>query len=302
MRIHVTRKLPEKALQQLFATGWDVFVGPEEMPNRSRLLWGVGGAIGLLTLLTEKIDAEVMDRCPQLRVISNCAAGVDNVDVAEAARRGIVVCNTPGVLTETCADFTWALILGLTRRLLEGDRMLRASAYPGWGPLMLLGMDLHGATLGILGMGKIGQAVARRASAFGMKVLSWTRGSSLEEVLSSSDVVSVHLPLTSDTHHLLNASRLALMKPNAYLINTSRGPLVDEAALAASLASGGLAGAALDVFENEPLVHPDLLSSDRVLLTPHIASATQATRERMACLAVQNLVDVLVRRTPAHAV
>lgn len=302
MRIHVTRKLPEKALQQLFATGWDVFVGPEEMPNRSRLLWGVGGAVGLITLLTEKIDAEVMDRCPSLRVISNCAAGVDNVDLAEAHRRGIVVCNTPGVLTETCADFTWALILGLTRRLLEGDRMLRAGEYPGWGPLMLLGLDLHGATLGVLGMGKIGQAVARRAAAFGMKVLPWTRGSSLEEVLRASDVVTVHLPLTPETHHLLDSSRLTLMKRSAYLINTSRGPVVDEAALAAHLAAGELAGAALDVFENEPLVHPDLLSSERVLLTPHIASATQATRERMACLAVHNLVDVLEGRAPAHTV
>lgn len=296
MRIHVTRRLPEKALQALYKTGWDIFVGPEEIPNRSRLLWGVGGAVGLVTLLTERIDAEVMDRCPELHCISNVAAGLDNVDLEEARRRGIVVCNTPGVLTETCADFTWALILGVTRRLLEGDRMMRAGAYPGWGPLMMLGLDLHGATLGVLGMGQIGRAVARRASAFGMRVLEWRRGSSLQEVLAASDVVTVHLPLTGDTRQLLNAESLGWMKPGAYLVNTSRGPVVDEGALAACLASGGLAGAALDVFEREPLVHPDLLGNERVLLTPHIASATQATRERMAMLAVQNLTTCLLRR------
>ncbi len=289
----MTRRLPDKALQALYATGWDIFVGPEEIPNRTRLLWGVGGAVGLVTLLTEKIDAEVMDRCPELRCISNVAAGLDNVDLDEAARRGVKVCNTPGVLTETCADFTWALILGVTRRLLEGDRMMRAGEYSGWGPMMMLGLDLHGATLGVLGMGQIGQAVARRASAFGMRVLPWIRGGSLEEVLASSDVVTVHLPLTAETRHLLNEETLARMKPGAYLVNTSRGPVVDEAALAACLASGALAGAALDVFEREPAVHPELLSSDRVLLTPHIASATEATRERMAMLAVQNLIDSL---------
>lgn len=293
MRIHVTRRLPEKALQALYATGWDIFVGPEEIPNRSRLLWGVGGAVGLVTLLTEKIDAEVMDRCPQLRCISNVAAGRDNIDLDEAARRGITVCNTSGVLTETCADFTWALILAVTRRLLEGDRMMRAGEYPGWGPMMMLGLDLQGATLGVLGMGQIGQAVARRATVFGMRVLPWIRGGSLEEVLAESDVVTVHLPLTAETRHLLDGERLALMKPGAYLVNTSRGPVVDEAALASCLASGCLAGAALDVFEREPEVHPDLLSCERVLLTPHIASATQSTRERMALLAVQNLISAL---------
>lgn len=289
----MTRRLPEKALQALYETGWDIFVGPEEIPNRTRLLWGVGGAVGLVTLLTEKIDAEVMDRCPELRCISNVAAGLDNIDLEEAARRGVKVCNTPGVLTETCADFTWALILGVTRRLLEGHRMMRAGAYPGWGPMMMLGLDLHGATLGVLGMGQIGQAVARRATVFGMRVLPWIRGGSLEEVLACSDVVTVHLPLTAETRHLLNGERLAQMKPGAYLINTSRGPVVDEEALSACLASGSLAGAALDVFEREPAVHPELLSSDRVLLTPHIASATQATRDRMALLAVQNLIDSL---------
>jgi glyoxylate reductase len=289
----VTRKIPEVALELLYGTGWDIFVGPEETPNRSRLLWGVGGAVGLVTLLTERIDAEVMDRCPDLRCISNVAAGLDNVDLEEAQRRGITVCNTPGVLTEACADFTWALILGITRRLAEGDRMMRAQAYPGWGPLMMLGLELHGATLGILGMGQIGQAVARRAAAFGMRVLPWIRGASLQEVLAASDVVSVHLPLTGETRHLLDGARLRQMKPGAYLVNTSRGPVVDEAALGEALADGHLAGAALDVFEREPEVHPSLLASERVLLTPHIASATRATREKMALLAVQNLIGCL---------
>lgn len=277
----------------LYQTGWDIFVGPEEIPNRSRLLWGVGGAAGLVTLLTERIDAEVMDRCPDLRCISNVAAGLDNVDLGEAKRRGITVCNTPGVLTEACADFTWALILGMTRRLAEGERMMRAQAFPGWGPMMMLGLDLQGATLGILGMGQIGQAVARRAAAFGMRVLPWIRGASLQEVLSASDVVSVHLPLSGETRHLLDGTSLRQMKSGAYLVNTSRGPVVDEAALGEALAEGHLAGAALDVFEREPEVHPSLLASERVLLTPHIASATRATRDKMALLAVQNLINCL---------
>ena len=310
MRIHVTRKIPARATQRLLDTGWDIFVGPEEMPNRQRLLWAVGGAVGLLSLLTESIDGEVMDRCPDLRVISQCAAGVDNVDLEEARKRGVVVCNTPGVLTETCADFTWALMLALSRRLVEGDRMLRAGQFEGWGPLMLLGSDLHGATLGVVGMGKIGQAVARRAQGFGMKVLYWSRSESpigtrcdcLEELLSQADVVSLHLPLSEGTRHLLDATRLALMKPEALLINTSRGPVIDEAALAHALHNGQLAGAALDVFENEPSVHPDLLDCANALLTPHIASASLATRERMAGMAVDNLIAVLEGREPAHRV
>lgn len=310
MRIHVTRKIPPGALARLLDTGWDIFVGPEEIPSRQRLLWGAGGAVGLLSLLTERIDAEVMDRCPDLKVISQCAAGLDNVDLEEAVRRGIAVCNTPGVLTETCAEFTWALILALSRRLAEGERMLRAGRFPGWGPLMLLGSDLHGGVLGVIGMGQIGTAVARRAEAFGMKVLYWSRSEAalgtrcheLEDLLRQSDVVSLHLPLTRDTHHLLDAERLALLSPRSFLINTSRGPLVDEAALAEALLAGRLAGAALDVFEHEPAVHPDLLRCENALLTPHIASASLATRERMAGLAVENLIAVLEGRKPPFQV
>jgi glyoxylate reductase len=310
MRIHVTRQLPPRALKKLYDTGWDIFVGPRERPSRQRLLWAAEGSVGLLSLLTERIDAEVMDRCPDLKVISQCATGVDNIDLEAARQRGIAVCNTPGVLTETCADFTWALMLALSRRLLEGDRMLRAGQFDAWGPLMLLGSDLHGATLGIVGMGGIGQAVARRAQGFGMQVLTWSRSesplgercASLEELLSRSDVVTLHVPLSSQTHHLINAERLALMKPEAYLINTSRGPVVDEAALAQALRERRLAGAALDVFEREPEVNPLLLECDNALLTPHIASASLATRERMASLAVDNLIAVLSQRPPAHRV
>lgn len=310
MRIHVTRQLPPRALRRLYDTGWDIFVGPEEMPSRPRLLWAAAGAVGLLTLLTERIDAEVMDRCPELRVISQCATGVDNIDLEEARRRGIAVCNTPGVLTETCADFTWALMLALSRRLLEGDRMLRGGGFEGWGPLMLLGSDLHGATLGIVGMGQIGQAVARRAQGFGMEVLYWSRSEApigtrcqkLEELLERSDVVTLHLPLQETTHHLIDDERLRLMKPEALLVNTSRGPVVDEAALARALKERRLAGAALDVFEQEPKVHPELLACENALLTPHIASASLATRERMAGMAVDNLIAVLENRQPAHRV
>lgn len=310
MRIHVTRKIPARALETLFGTGWDIFVGPEEIPSRSRLLWASGGAVGLLSLLTERIDAEVMDRCPDLRVISNCAAGVDNIDLPEARRRNIKVCNTPGVLTETCAEFTWAMILALSRRLVEGDRLLREGGFSGWGPLMLLGRDLCGSTLGLLGMGQIGQAVARRASAFGMKVVYWSRQKKdapgqfceLDQLLAQADVVSIHLPLRDDTRHLLDQRRLGQMKRGALLVNTSRGPIVDEEALAECLRSGHLGGAALDVFEAEPQVHPKLVNLPQTLLTPHIASASLATRERMAMLAVENLVAVLQDRIPAHSV
>jgi len=310
MRIHVTRKLPPLALQKLLDTGWDIFVGPEEIPSRSRLLWGCSQADALLTLLTERIDGEVMDRCPQLRVISQCAAGVDNIDLAEAGRRGIAVCNTPGVLTETCAEFTMALMLALSRRLLESDSMLRQGRFHGWGPLMLLGRDLAGATLGLVGMGQIGRAVARRARAFGMQVFYWSRSSvdefemceQLSDLLARSDVVSLHLPLSSDTHHLIDSQRLEQMKPGALLINTARGPLVDESALPACLRSGRLGGVALDVFEREPAVEQELLQLPNTLLTPHIASASLATRERMAGLAVDNLIAVMEGREPLHRV
>lgn len=311
MRVHVSRKLPEQALEKLYDTGWDVFVGPEEIPSRSRFLWAAAGSHGLLTLLTERVDAEVMDRCPDLRVISNCAVGVDNIDLAEAARRGIVVCNTPGVLTQACADFTWALILGLARRLVEGDSMVRAGQFQGWGPLMLLGADLCGARLGLIGMGSIAQAVARRALGFECQVHYWSRSPKegpwqrhpqLESLLETCDIVSVHLPLTSETHHLLDLRRLRKMRPEALLINTSRGPVVDEAALAQVLAEGHLGGAALDVYEREPEVHPQLLTQPRALLSPHLASATQGTRLRMAELAVSNLTLVLRGEPPLHQV
>lgn len=310
MRVHVTRRLPERALERLYETGWDIFVGPEELPSRSRLLWAVGGAVGLITLLTEKIDAVLMEKCPDLKVISQCAAGVDNIDVAEATRRGIVVCNTPGVLTETCADFTWALMLALSRRLAEGERLLRTGQFHGWGPLMLLGTDLHGATLGLLGMGQIARAVARRAAGFGMKVLYWSRSEQpegqrcldLDEMLGQCDVVSLHLPLSAQTRQLFDEPRLRRLKKGALLVNTARGPLIDEAALARVLSEGHLGGAALDVFENEPTVHPALLEAPNTLLTPHIASASQATRERMAGMAVDNLIAVLSGRPPLHRV
>ena len=310
MRIHVSRRIPDKALKSLRSTGWDIFVGPEEIPNKKRFVWAAGGCEGLLSLLTETVDAEVMDACPDLKVISQCATGVNNIDLVVAKKRGIVVCNTPGVLAETCADFTWALMLGLTRRLVEGDRMMREEKYPGWGPLMLMGIDLYGSTLGLVGMGEIAQAVARRAQGFGMKVIYWSRSESsggervntLEELLQRSDVVSLHVPLSEETHHLIDARRLSQMKKTAFLINTSRGPVVHEKALSEALDSETIAGAALDVFENEPEVYPGILSSSKVLLTPHIASSSLATRERMAQLAVDNLVAVLRGEEPAHRV
>lgn len=301
MRVYVTRPIPAAGLELLSELEVSVYEEAERLPPRSALLAGAGGADGILSLLTERIDAEVMDRAPNLRVISNMAVGYDNIDVAEARRRGVMVCNTPGVLTETTADFTWALMMAVARRVVEGDGYVRAGRFPGWGPLMLLGRDLHGATLGIVGNGRIGQAVARRAAGFGMEVLVH-RGVPLEALLERSDFVSLHVPLSGETTHMIGARELARMKPTAYLINTSRGPVVDETALVEALASGAIAGAALDVFEREPAVHEGLLGLENVVLAPHIASASVATRDRMAVMAATNLLQALRGDEPNHRV
>jgi glyoxylate reductase len=261
-------------------------------------------ARGALVQLTDRVDARFLDALPNLQVISQCAVGVDNIDCREAARRGIAVMNTPGVLTEATADFTWALILAVARRVVEGDRLCRAGGFRGWDLGLLLGMDLSGATLGIIGPGRIGTAVARRAAAFGMRVIAHgarrrdpeggARGPArvtLSRLLSESDVVSLHVPGTDATRHLIGAAALARMKPGAILINTSRGSAVDEKALVAALRSGRLRGAGLDVFEREPAIPAALRRLPQVVLAPHIASATHRTREAMALTAARNLVE-----------
>lgn len=312
MKVHVTRPIPDSALELLRGNGCSVTV-PEDpgLPVREELLRAVAGCDGILSLLTESVDSELLDHAPGLKVVANMAVGYDNIDVEAARLREIVVCNTPGVLTESTADFTWALLLAAARRIHEADQMVRKGEFRWWGPMLLLGRDLHGKTLGIVGLGRIGRAVARRAAGFGMRILYHSRSEKpevqarrvgLEELLGSSDFVSLHTPLTEETHHLLGAAELSLMKPEAILVNTSRGPVVDEGALVTALREGQLGGVGLDVFEREPEVHPGLLKEPRAVLAPHAASATVETRTLMAEMAAQGIVDVLQGRTPQHVV
>jgi glyoxylate reductase len=269
-------------------------IAPEELVAR------VAGKQALLCLLTDRVDRAVLDAGRELKVIANIAVGYNNIDVPAARERGIVVTNTPDVLTEASADFTWALILGITRRLSEGERLLRRGEWKGWALDFMLGMELRGKQLGIVGFGRIGRAVAARAEGFGVKVVHNSRsgGMPLDRLLSTSDIVSLHCPLTPDTRHLIDQAALARMKRSAYLINTSRGPVVDEAALAWALRERMISGAALDVYENEPNVHPELLKLENVLLAPHLASATVETRTAMADLAVRNALAVLNGEPP----
>jgi glyoxylate reductase len=262
-------------------------------------------AEALITLLTVPVGADLFARAPRLKIVANYAVGVDNVDRAAAAARGVVVTHTPGVLTDATADATMALLLALFRRLIEGDRLVRAGGYAGWRPDLLLGRDLKGKTLGIVGPGRIGKAVARRARAFGMVVVAFSRSPrdpddpddptrvSLDELWRRSDAVSLHVPLTAETRHLVDDAALSKMKPDAVLVNTARGPIVDEMALCRALAEGRLGGAGLDVFENEPLIAPALLDDDRVVLFPHAASATLETRSEMARMVCEDVRRVL---------
>jgi lactate dehydrogenase-like 2-hydroxyacid dehydrogenase len=292
-RVFVTRRLPGSALDRLSAEH-DVEVWPEQLPpGREELLARASELEGLLSLLTDPVDAELIDAAPALRAISNYAVGTDNVDLDAASERGIPVGNTPEVLTESTADLALALILGVSRRLVEGDAYVRRGDWHTWEPELLLGRDLHGATVGIVGRGRIGQAVGRRLEGFGCELLYTDVGVgvSLEELLERSDFVTLHCPLTPDTRGLIDDEALGRMKATAYLVNTSRGPVVDTEALSRALHDREIAGAALDVTDPEPLPgdHP-LLEAPRLLVLPHIASATHATREQMAEMAVDNLL------------
>ncbi|GAB3907471.1 D-glycerate dehydrogenase [Kibdelosporangium lantanae] len=249
-------------------------------------------------MLSERVDAELLDAAgPRLKVVANHAVGYDNIDVDECARRGIVVANTPDVLTEATADLAWALILAAVRRVGEGDRFLRARTPWIWGPRMMLGHDLYGRTLGIVGYGRIGQATARRAEGFGMRVIH-TRETPFDQLVAESDVISVHAPLTPETRHMFDADVFRRMKPTAVLVNTARGPLVDEAALAEALRRGEIFAAGLDVFEREPEVHEALLALDNVTVVPHLGSATVETRAAMGLFAVENLLTALHGERP----
>ena len=270
------------------------------MPH-DKLVSRVPGKHALVTMVTDTIDRAVIDAGTDLRIIANVAVGYNNIDVAAAASRGIIVTNTPDVLTDATADFTMALLLAVTRRLGEGERMVRRGGWKGWAFDQLLGMQLQGKQLGIVGFGRIGRAVASRAEAFGMTIVHTSRpgqGMPLDRLLATSDVVSLHVPLSPETRHLIGQAELARMKRSAYLINTTRGPVVDEAALAWALKSRLIAGAALDVYEREPEVHPDLLTLENVVLAPHLGSATTDTRTAMADLAARNVVAVLAGQLP----
>ncbi|MDJ0456914.1 D-glycerate dehydrogenase [Arthrobacter sp. NQ7] len=312
-RVVVTGRIPETALEKLRAEHEvDAWSGPESI-GRGELLRRVAGADAVVSLLTERIDAELLDAAgPQLKVVANVAVGYDNIDVRACTERGIVATNTPGVLTEATADIALGLILMTTRRLGEGERLIRSGQAWKWGMFFLLGSSLKAKTLGIVGMGGIGQATARRAKAFGMEIVYQSRSAidpaiaaelgarrvELDELLAISDVVSLHCPYGPETHHLIGAGQLASMKPSAYLVNTARGPIVDEAALASALRDGQIAGAGLDVFEDEPAVHPGLLELENAVLVPHLGSATVETRTAMAMLAADNTLAVLSDERP----
>ena len=305
-KVFVSRIIPEEGLGPIRAA-CDAAIWDEDMPPpREQLLRAIEGCDGVLTLLTDRVDDEFLDRAgPQLKVVSNFAVGFDNIDVAACTRRGVAVGNTPGVLTETTADLAWALLMAAARRLTEGDRYVRDGKWRTWGPMLLMGPDVHGATLGIVGFGRIGQAMARRAKGFGMRILyqDLHRASplveseynatymTLEGLLPQSDFVSLHVNLSPETNGLINRERLGWMKPSAVLVNTSRGPVVDSMALADALRNGGIAAAALDVTDPEPIPvdHP-LVGLDNCLIVPHIASASRATRGLMASMAAANLL------------
>ncbi len=312
-RIVVTRRIPEPALELLRGAG-DVWLSPHDRPMTTvELHAAVAGADAVVTLLHDRVDDAFLDAAgPSLRVVANVAVGYDNIDVPACGRRGVAATNTPGVLVDATADIAMALILMSTRRLGEAERMVREGGTWSWSMFFMLGAGLQGKTLGIVGLGQIGAATARRARAFGMRIayagrrradaaLESELGAAmldLDELLATADVVSLHTPLSDVTRHLIDAHRLALMKPTAHLVNTSRGPVVDEAALAAALRAGTIAGAGLDVFEREPEIDPGLRGLENVVLIPHLGSATIETRTAMGVLAAQNAVAVLAGKPP----
>jgi len=315
-RVFVCRLLPEEGLQRVreFA---ETEVWEEELPPPRRvIIEKVKGIDGLLPLLTDRIDAEVMDAAPRLKVISNYAVGYDNIDVAAATARGILVCNTPGVLTETTADLAWALLMAAARRIVPADGFARSGRWKTWGPMLFLGHDVHDATLGIVGMGRIGAEMAKRARGFCMRILYYDpqrrpeleaelglEFASLERLLEEADFVTLHCPLDEKTRHLIGKDELSRMKRTAILINTSRGPVVEQKALYQALAEGRIGGAALDVTDPEPPSPDDpILGLDNLTIVPHIGSASFATRRKMAVMAAENLISALRGQCPPHTV
>jgi len=316
-QIFVTRQIPQEGLEilkdycQVEVSEYDGVI------PRSLLLKRVKDTDGLLVLLTDKIDKEVISAAgKRLRVISNYAVGYNNIDIGEATKKGIMVTNTPGVLTETTADLAWALLMSIARRIVEGDKFVRAGKFRGWEPMLLLGTDIYEATLGLIGFGRIGQAMARRAKGFNLKVLYYDKNpvspimekelgvsrAGFDEILRKCDFISIHVPLNEETFHLIGQKELSIMKKESYLINTARGPIVDEKALVKALKDGVIRGAALDVFENEPEIEQELMSLDNIVMVPHIGSASYQTRTKMAIIAAKNILSALKGERPEFLV
>ena len=316
MKVFVTRPIPEAGLKILKDAGFEVVVRESELPpSEEELIEGVRDADALLCLLTDKVTERVIESGKKLRIISNYAVGYDNIDVKAASRREIIVTNTPGVLTDATAELAWALLFAVARRIVEADRFARMGRFKGWHPTLLLGFELKGKTLGVIGAGRIGTAMALKSMGFEMRVIYTSRRHNktleerlgaqkveLDKLLSSSDFISIHVPLTDETYHLIGKREIELMKPTAILINTSRGAVIDEKALIDALKERKIAGAGLDVFENEPHIPEELRKMDNVVITPHIGSATHRAREEMAVMAARAIVDVLNNRIPQHIV
>jgi len=315
-KVLVTRRIPQPGLDMLYEHCEVELNEEERVLTKEEIVERIKDKDGMLCLLTDEIDDEILGAAPNLRGVANYAVGFNNIDVAAATKRKIPVTNTPGVLTETTADFAWALLMAAARRVVESDRFTREGKYTGWGPSLFLGVDVYGKTLGLVGLGRIGKAVAKRAYGFDMKVLYYDLHRlspeeekalnltyvSLPELLQTSDFVSLHVPLTPDTRHLISKEELAMMKKTAVLVNTARGPVVDEAALVEALRNGEIFAAGLDVYEDEPELAPGLAELDNVVVAPHIASASVETRTKMATMAAENLIAMLQGKRPPNIV
>ena len=312
----VTRRLPEQVMAYLNERAEVICPQEDRGLTREELLTAIQGKDALLCLLTDKIDEEVMDANPYLKVIANYAVGYNNIDIEAATAKGITVTNTPDVLTAATADMAWALLMAVSRRVVEGDALVRSGAWRGWEPLQLIGGDVTGATLGLVGLGRIGRAMMRRAQGFDMDIVYWNRTrlpqdeeaelgiryASLEEVLKTADYLSIHVAYTEETHHLIGERELRMMKREAYLINTARGAHIDEAALVRALQEQWIAGAGLDVYEREPELTEGLQALDNVVLAPHLGSATLQTREKMGMMAARSILAVINEERPDHVV
>lgn len=305
-KVYLTRLIHDEGLKLLHQHFYLTVNPLNRNLTKGELMKNLKDQHGLVCLLSDMIDKEILDSADKLVAISNYAVGFNNIDVDYATELGIIVTNTPGVLTEATADLTWALIMAISRKIIEADKFTRMGYFKGWEPMLFLGSPVYGKTLGIIGMGRIGKAVAHRAKGFNMDIIYYSRSklnkndennlrahyADLKELLNNSDFVSIHLPLTKETYHLIGKNEFKLMKPTAFLINTSRGPIVDEEALVEALKNNLISGAALDVYENEPKIHPALLELNNVILLPHIGSATVETRKKMAVMAAENLISI----------